>query len=125
MFSHMMIGANDMATSKTFYDAALGELGVKPGRVDPKGRAMYMHGGNIFMLTQPIDGQAATGANGGTLGFTAATPEEADAFHKAGLANGGVAIEDAPGWREGGGIRLYLAYLRDPSGNKICAMCRG
>lgn len=125
MFSHLMIGANDVAASKTFYDAALGALGVGEGRVDPKGRAIYMHGDNIFMLTKPINGDAASGANGGTIGFAAATPEEADAFHKAGLANGGTAIEDAPGWREGNGMRLYLAYLSDPSGNKICAMCRG
>ena len=125
MFSHLMIGANDVAASKSFYDAALGALGVKEGRVDPKGRAIYMHGDNIFMLTQPINGKDAIGANGGTIGFAAATPEEADAFHAAGLANGGTAIEDAPGWREGNGMRLYLSYLLDPSGNKICAMCRG
>jgi len=125
MFSHMMIGVNDMTKSKEFYDAALGELGVPNGRVDPKGRAIYMHAGNIFLLTKPIDGNDASAANGGTLGFSAATSEEADAFHKAGVANGGVAIEDAPGWREGGGLRMYLAYLRDPAGNKICAMCRG
>ena len=125
MFSHLMIGANDVAASKTFYDAALGELGVRAARVDPKGRAMYMHGDNVFMLTQPINGKDAFGANGGTIGFAAKTPEEADAFHKAGLANGGTAIEDAPGWREGGGMRLYLAYLLDPSGNKVCSMCQG
>ena len=125
MFSHLMIGANDVAASKAFYDAALGALGVKAGFVDPKNRAMYMHGDNIFMLTQPINGKDAIGANGGTIGFAAATPEEADAFHAAGLANGGTAIEDAPGWRESNGMRLYLSYLLDPSGNKICAMCRG
>ncbi len=125
MFSHLMIGANDVAASKAFYDAALDPLGVKPGFVDPKGRAMYMQDGGIFMLTQPINGEAASGANGGTIGFAAATPEAADAFHKAGVAAGGTAIEDAPGWREGNGMRLYLAYLLDPSGNKICAMCRG
>lgn len=125
MFSHIMIGANDVEASKKFYDAALGELGVRPGRVDPHGRAMYMHNNGLFMLTNPIDGNAATSANGGTIGFAAATPEEADAFHKAGLENGGTAIEDPPGWREGMGLKLYLAYLRDPSGNKICAMCRG
>lgn len=124
MFSHLMIGANDVAASKTFYDAALGALGVREGRVDPKGRAMYMHDGSIFMLSNPINHEAATGANGGTIGFAAATPEDADAFHKAGVAAGGTAIEDAPGWREGNGMRLYLAYLLDPSGNKICAMCR-
>ena len=125
MFSHIMLGADDVAASKTFYDAALGALGVREGMVDPKGRAMYMHGGGIFMLTKPIDGNPTTNANGSTYGFAASTPEEADAFHKAGLENGGTAIEDAPGWREGNGMRLYLAYLRDPSGNKICAMCQG
>jgi len=125
MFSHVMLGANDVAASKTFYDAALGALGATPGRVDPKGRAMYMHGGGIFMLTNPIDGNQASAANGSTIGFAASSSEEADAFHEAGLAHGGTAIEDPPGWREGSGMRLYLAYLRDPSGNKICAMCRG
>ena len=124
MFSHIMLGADDVEASKKFYDAALGELGVRPGRVDPKGRAMYVQDGNIFMLTKPIDGEPASHANGSTYGFTAATPEAADAFYKAGVAAGGTAVEDAPGWREGAGMRLYLAYLRDPSGNKICAMCR-
>ena len=125
MFSHVMLGAEDIDASKTFYDAALGALGARPGMVDPKGRAMYLQGGGIFMLSKPIDGQAASCANGSTIGFTAATTEEADAFHKAGLENGGTAIEDPPGWREGSGMKLYLAYLRDPAGNKICAMCRG
>ena len=86
---------------------------------------MYMHGGGIFMLSKPIDGEAASNANGSTIGFAASSPEEADAFHKAGLENGGSAIEDPPGWREGNGMKLYLAYLRDPAGNKICAMCQG
>ena len=125
MFSHVMIGVKDLEASKTFYDAALGALGIRPGRVDPKGRAMYIHNGSIFMLTQPIDGNEACGANGGTIGFAAETPEAADAFHKAGLENGGTAIEDAPGWRENNDLKLYLSYLRDPAGNKICAMCRG
>ena len=125
MFSHVMLGADDIDASKTFYDAALGALGARPGRVDPKGRAMYMHGGGIFMLSKPIDEQPASCANGSTIGFAASTPEEADAFHKAGLESGGTAIEDPPGWREGSGLRLYLAYLRDPAGNKICAMCQG
>ena len=125
MFSHIMLGADDVEASKKFYDAALGALGVQPGRVDPKGRAMYMQGSSIFMLTNPIDGNPASHANGSTYGFTAATPEEADAFHKAGVEAGGTAVEDPPGWREGSGMKLYLAYLRDPSGNKICAMCRG
>lgn len=125
MFSHIMLGANDIAASKAFYDAALGALGARPGLVDPKGRAMFIQGGSIFMLSKPLDGQAASCANGSTIGFTAASPEAADAFHKAGLDHGGTAIEDPPGWRDGNGMRLYLAYLKDPAGNKICAMCRG
>jgi len=125
MFSHVMLGANDIEASKEFYDAALGAMGAKPGVVDPKGRAMYFHNGSLFMLSKPIDGEAASSANGSTIGFAAATPEDADAFHKEGLAHGGTAIEDPPGWREGNGMRLYLAYLRDPAGNKICALCRG
>lgn len=125
MFSHVMIGANDVEKSKAFYDAVLGTLGHKPGIIDPKGRCMYLAGDNIFMLTLPIDGNAATHANGGTIGFAAANPEAADAFYEAGLANGGTICEDAPpGIREGNGMRLYLTYLRDPAGNKVCAMHR-
>ena len=125
MFSHIMLGADDVEASKTFYDAALGALGARAAMVDPKGRAMYMHGDGIFMLSKPIDGAPVSNANGSTIGFAAATPAEADAFHKAGLESGGTAIEDPPGWREGNGMKLYLAYLRDPAGNKICAMCQG
>jgi catechol 2,3-dioxygenase-like lactoylglutathione lyase family enzyme len=124
MFSHVMLGANDIEASKAFYDAALGALGVKPGFVDPKGRVIYMHNGGLFLLTKPIDGAEATCGNGSTLGFAAASAEEADAFHAAGLAHGGTAIEDPPGVREGAGMKLYLSYLRDPAGNKICAMHR-
>jgi catechol 2,3-dioxygenase-like lactoylglutathione lyase family enzyme len=124
MFSHIMLGANDIEASKAFYDAALGALGAKPGFVDPKGRVIYMHNGGLFLLTKPIDGEDASCGNGSTIGFAAASGEEADAFHAAGLAHGGTAIEDPPGVREGAGMKLYLSYLRDPAGNKICAMHR-
>ncbi len=124
MFSHIMLGANDLEASKAFYDATLGALGHKPGFMDPKGRVFWMTPTGIFSISIPIDGEPATCANGGTVGFAAASPEEADAWHAAGLANGGVSIEDAPGVREGAGMNLYLAYLRDPAGNKICAMHR-
>jgi catechol 2,3-dioxygenase-like lactoylglutathione lyase family enzyme len=124
MFSHIMVGANDTAASKKFYDATLGAMGAKPGMVDDKGRIIYMHDGGLFIVTKPIDGEPACCANGGTIGFTAATPEAADAWHAAGIANGGTAIEDAPGVREGGFGKLYLAYLRDPAGNKLCALHR-
>jgi catechol 2,3-dioxygenase-like lactoylglutathione lyase family enzyme len=122
MFSHIMVGSNDIERSKQFYDATLGALGVGPARTDPKGRLFYMTPGGIFAVTQPIDGEPATHANGSTIGFAAASPEQANAWHAAGLANGGVAIEDPPGPREGSG--LYLAYLRDPDGNKVCALHR-
>ena len=124
MFSHIMLGANDVEASKAFYDAVLGSMGAKPGITDDKGRVIYMHNGGLFMLSKPIDGEPATHANGGTIGFAATGPEQVDAWHAAGVANGGTSIEDAPGVREGGFGKLYLAYLRDPSGNKICALHR-
>ncbi|MCP3731982.1 VOC family protein [Sphingomonas sp. MG17] len=124
MFSHVMLGSNDVAASKAFYDAALGALGARPGRVDDKGRAFYMHNGGVFMLTTPIDGEPACHANGGTIGFAADSAEMVDAWHAAGLAHGGTAIEDPPGVRSNAFGSLYLAYLRDPAGNKVCAMYR-
>ncbi len=124
MFSHIMLGANDIETSKTFYDATLGALGVQPGSVDPKGRLFYRTKTGVFALSKPIDGEPACNGNGSTIGFAAESPEAADAWHKAGLANGGADCEDPPGIREGAGVKLYLAYLRDPSGNKICALHR-
>lgn len=123
MFSHIMVGTNDTAKAKAFYDATFATLGGKPGMQDDKGRVMYMHNGGLFMITPPINGEPATCANGGTIGF-AMTPEQADAWHAAGVANGGTAIEDAPGVREGSFGKLYLAYLRDPDGNKLCALHR-
>ncbi len=120
MFSHIMIGANDIDAAKTFYDATLAVVGAKPGVIDPKGRLVYQHNGAIFIITKPIDGNPACGANGGTIGF-AMTAEQAQAWWEAGVANGGTACEDPPGPREGS--PYYLAYLRDPSGNKLCGLC--
>ncbi len=125
MYSHMMVGSNDLEKSKQFYDALFGAVAGKPRITDPKGRLIYMHTGGWFLDTKPIDGQPATHANGGTIGFAMESPEQADAWHKAGAAAGGKEIEDPPGWRENNGMKLYLAYLRDPDGNKICGMCRG
>ncbi|MBU1288329.1 MAG: VOC family protein [Alphaproteobacteria bacterium] len=125
MYSHMMVGTNDLEKSKTFYDALFTSVGGKPAITDPKGRLVYLHNGSVFLVTPPIDGQPATSGNGMTIGFAAATTDEADAWHKAGVAAGGKAIEDPPGWRGEGAGRLYLAYLRDPDGNKLCALHRG
>lgn len=122
MFSHIMLGANDVEESKKFYDAILSVLGHKPGVIDEKGRCFYYERSGVFSLSKPIDGEPASCGNGSTIGFAADTPELVDAWHEAGLANGGTAIEDPPGVREGAGGKLYLAYLRDPSGNKVCAL---
>ncbi|WP_242186512.1 VOC family protein [Sphingomonas sp. CARO-RG-8B-R24-01] len=124
MFSHVMVGSNDIHASQAFYDATLGALGAGAGRSDPMGRIFYMHDGGLFMVTMPIDGAPACHANGGTIGFRAASQAAADAWHAAGLANGGTECEDPPGVREGAFGKLYLAYLRDPAGNKLCAMYR-
>ena len=124
MYSHMMVGSNDIDRSKTFYDAIFTATGGKPGRLDPKGRLVYLKDGNIFLVTPPIDGEPATHGNGCTIGFAVSGPEQAQAWHEAGVAAGGTAIEDPPGIREGAGVQLYLAYLRDPDGNKLCALHR-
>ena len=123
MFSHVMVGVNDLERSKKFYDALLGAIGVAPG-VANKNRYFYRGPTGTFGITTPINGEPATFANGGTIGFAMQTPEQADAFHAAGVAHGGTTCEDPPGWREGPGGQLYLAYLRDPAGNKLCALFR-
>ena len=124
MFSHVILGSNDLEASKQFYDATMAVLGHGEPVKDPKGRYFYRTSTGVFGITDPINGEPATHGNGSTLGFAATSTEQVDAWHEAGLASGGVAIEDPPGIREGAGVQLYLAYLRDPSGNKICAMYR-
>ena len=120
MFSHIMVGVNDLEVSKQFYDAILGTLGIGPG-VANKNRYFYIQPGSVFAISTPINGEPATHGNGSTIGFAVESTEQGDAFHAAGVANGGTSCEDPPGIREGG---TYLAYLRDPDGNKICALHR-
>jgi catechol 2,3-dioxygenase-like lactoylglutathione lyase family enzyme len=119
-----MIGADDVDASQRFYDATLGALGIPAGRKDDKGRVFWMTPQGVFAITKPINGQPASCGNGSTIGFAAASPQAAEAWHMAGLENGGTSIEDAPGVREGPLGKLFLAYLRDPSGNKVCALHR-
>ena len=123
MFSHVMVGVNDLEASRKFYDALLGTLGIKPG-VANKSRYFYRSPTGLFGITTPINGEPATHGNGSTIGFSMESIEQANAFHAAGVANGGVTCEDPPGWREAASGQLYLAYLRDPDGNKICALYR-
>ena len=123
MFSHIILGVNDLEKSKKFYDALLGTLGIGPG-VANKNRYFYRTPAGNFGITTPINGEPATHGNGSTIGFRMESPEQADAFHAAGVANGGTTCEDPPGWRDNGFGALYLAYLRDPDGNKLCALHR-
>ena len=124
MFSHIVLGAENTETAKTFYDATLGALGYAPGAMTDTGRVMYMAGEHIFAITKPINGQPASAGNGETIGFIAKSSDECDAWHAAGVANGGRAIEDPPGVREMGELTFYLAYLLDPAGHKLCVMYR-
>ena len=121
MFSHIMVGSNDIARSKKFYDALFVAMGGQPGVEDAKGRLAYTHNGGRFMVSKPIDGKPASSANGGTIGFSVGDPKLAEAWHKAGVTNGGTSIEDPPGVRANG---AYLAYLRDPDGHKLVAVAR-
>lgn len=128
MFSHIMVGSNNIERSKRFYDAVLGVLGAgeplrnaaKTGHI----RLFYRHDGGAFCVSEPINGAKATSANGGTIGFKCDSPEQVTAFHEAAVANGGTSIEDPPGLREGSLGAMYLAYVRDPDGNKLCALHR-
>jgi catechol 2,3-dioxygenase-like lactoylglutathione lyase family enzyme len=123
MFSHVMVGVNDLEVSKKFYDALLGTIGIGPG-VANNNRYFYRSPAGTFAITTPINGQPATFGNGSTLGFLLESPEQGAAFHAAGIANGGTTCEDPPGFREGPAGKIYLAYLRDPDGNKLCGLHR-
>jgi catechol 2,3-dioxygenase-like lactoylglutathione lyase family enzyme len=123
MFSHVMVGSNDLEASRKFYDATLGALGIGPAMGEGE-RYFYMTPAGVFGISKPINGEPACHANGGTIGFKVESPEQGDAWHAAGLANGGTTCEDPPGMRNGALGKMYLAYLRDPAGNKLCAMHR-
>ena len=129
MFSHIMVGSNDLDKSKSFYDKVLGALGFKGQAIAntaPSGhkRLFYQHDGGTLCVSEPIDGQPATHANGGTIGFRCDSPEQVKAFHDAGVEAGGTSCEDPPGLREGAMGPMHLSYLRDPDGNKLCAIHR-
>ena len=128
MFSHVMVGSSDIERSKRFYDAVLGVLGAgeplrnqnSTGQI----RLFYRHDGSSFCVSEPIDGESATSANGGTIGFKCCSPEQVRQFHDVAVAHGGVSIEDPPGPREGKLGAMHLSYVRDPDGNKLCALHR-
>ena len=123
MFSHVMLGTSDLERGKRFYDAFLGALGHAPG-IANKNRYFYRSPSGTFAISTPINGEPATAGNGSTTGFACASTAQADAAHAAGVAHGGTTCEDPPGWRGEGAARIYLAYLRDPDGNKLCLLHR-
>ncbi|MFQ3787158.1 VOC family protein [Halomonas sp. A29] len=128
MLNHVMIGSNDIERSKRFYDAVLGTLGAgEPLRHQAASghmRLFYRHEGSSFCVTEPINDEEATIANGGTIGFKCNSPEQVQAFHDTAVAHGGKTIEDPPGLRESSLGAVHLAYVRDPDGHKLCAIYR-
>lgn len=128
MFSHIMVGSNDIERSKAFYDAVLGTLGISEPTRNVAGsghtRLFYMHDGGIFCVSEPINDESATSANGGTIGFKCNSAEQVKQFHDVAIAHGGQSIEDPPGLRQGSVGAVHLSYVRDPDGNKLCALYR-
>jgi len=124
MFSHVVVGTNDLEKAKKFYDAILGTLGYGEGLLRAIGDYVYLSDNALFIVTRPLDGQPATPANGGTIGFTCQSADQVDALHAVAIANGGKSAEDPPGVRNTEAGPLYLAYVRDPDGNKLCALYR-
>ncbi|BBC71832.1 glyoxalase [Altererythrobacter sp. B11] len=124
MFRHVALGADDPEQARRFYDATFAAIGIGPGEADAKGRFIYRQGAGLFIIGKPIDGQKATHANGGTLGFFAPSREALMAWHEAGLAHGGARCEGDPEHRvsPATGRAVWVAYLRDPTGNKLCAV---
>ncbi len=129
MLNHVLVGSNDIERSKRFYDAVLATLGAPEGTRNEAGsghvRVFYRHNGSTFGITQPINDEPASAANGGTIGFKCDSPEQLKAFHDAAVANGGTSIEGAPGPRNSHGATIHLGYVRDPDGNKLCVLYRG
>lgn len=128
MFNHIVIGSNDLERSRRFYDAVLGTLGAgAPAPNMAKSghqRLFYRHDGGVLCISEPINDEEATVGNGSTIGFRCSSPEQVQAFHDVAVAHGGVSIEEPPGPRDGGTGLLFLAYVRDPDGHKLCAIHR-
>ena len=123
IFSHVTIGANDIAKAKAFYDALLKPLGLVR-RADYPDAAAYgkADGPMPFWVVRPLDKNPATAGNGITIGLEADDRAAVDAAYKGGMAAGGK-DEGPPGVRENYSPNYYGAYVRDPDGTKICIVC--
>lgn len=118
MINHVFLGTDDIEKSRAFYTATMAALGHQ-GHPLPHG-TVFSNGETTVIVAKPANGEAACISNGATLGLKAADYAAVDAWHAAGLANGG-ADEGAPGFRAGSPGNMYGAYLRDTDGHKICA----
>jgi catechol 2,3-dioxygenase-like lactoylglutathione lyase family enzyme len=121
IYTHTCLGANDLGRAQRFYDAVMAPLGVRNLGAFLDQGISYGRTVPELLVLLPLDGGVATAANGATLGFQAPDRAAVEAFHAAGLANGGQDA-GAPGPR-GAVPNAYGAYLLDPDGNKICAYC--
>jgi len=120
MFTHVTVGANDLVAARAFYDAVLPALGYKR-LFDQEDRSGYGADRPLFFVVQPIDGNPASYGNGSTIGLIAKSRTAVNEFHKQALARGGK-CEGPPGPRPFG-PNVYAAYIRDPVGNKLAAIC--
>lgn len=128
MLNHVMIGSSDIEKSRSFYNAVLGVLGAGAGmeNVNDTGqtRLFYIHEGSTFSVSEPINGEPVSVANGSTVGFLCSSPEQVKEFHDVAVANGATSIEEPPGPREGAMGTMHLCYFLDPDGHKICGVHR-
>ncbi|MCH1551081.1 MAG: VOC family protein [Pseudomonadales bacterium] len=128
MLNHIMIGSNDIHKTKAFYNAVLGVLGAQEPmeHVNDTGqtRLFYIHDGSTFSVSEPINGQPVSTANGSTIGFLCNSPAQVKTFHDVAIAHGGTSVEDPPGAREGSMGTMHLCYFLDPDGHKICGIHR-
>lgn len=132
MFTYLMLGSNDLVRAAAFYDpvlAALGHTRCVTEDNDPTheiGWGRYADEGRVELalwLCKPFNGQPATAGNGTMIALAARSRAQVDAFHAAAMAHGGRS-EGAPSLRPHYGPDFYVAYVRDPDGNKLAAVCR-
>ncbi|MFM5925030.1 MAG: VOC family protein [Novosphingobium sp.] len=122
MFSHVTLGTNDWAAARPFWIAVMEALGHPVLFEFDGGMAFGDAAGPKTFIGAPFDGQAARAGNGVHIAYIAASRRQVDAFHAAALANGG-SDEGAPGLRPHYHPHYYGAYVRDPDGNKLQAVC--
>ena len=134
MLSHFCLGTNDAERATRFYDAVLGALGLTRCGGAEEGGEQQWHGWRVYgsepdrqitlWVCRPFDGRPASAGNGTMIAFDARSWREVERFHAAALACGG-SSEGAPGLRLHYYPDFYAAYVRDPDGNKLAAVCRG